>query len=255
MGKPVTPEEVENYRAAHERMRAAKERLEGSYGSSKSTSPLESGVMGMSWTQFFAAVRKPGKEHLQNRIDLLEASRVAFDSHDSFAAMDADTRSMIAGLPNGLTTNQGYFGSMKGDGYFFTAVRNSPDGISAALDCIPLHGPIAREHYESFVELFTPAVEGERERPGVASRLLALKRPDVFVCISSRNKAGLAADFGIPKSRIDFDRYWTGIVGRIGDARWWSHPKPTGGREMSVWQGRAAMLDAIFYEHKQTLGV
>jgi HKD family nuclease len=248
IGKKATAEDAEIYRASHERMRTARERLSGRYGSTASTSPLDSAVMRMSWGQYLSAVREPGKEDLTNRITLLNAVRAAFSDGLKFADMDVDTRAMIAGLPNELTKNQGYFGSMKGDGYFHTAVKKAPDGISAAMDRIPLTGPVTRDHYDQFVELLDPAIEGERKRPGIASRLLAMKRPDLFVCISRRNKAGLAADFGIPASRIDYDLYWTGITGRIWDARWWSQKAPAGGRELAVWRGRAAMLDAIFYQ-------
>lgn len=249
MGSKATPDQVETYRAAYERMKAGRERLSGDYGSDRSTSPLESEVMRMSWSRYVDAVCEPGTNYLADRIELLDEIRQAFRQTPRFADMDVDTRAMIAGLPNGRTRNQGYFGSMKGDGYFHTAVKNGPDGISAALDRIPSDGPVTRDDYQAFVELFAPAVQGERERPGVASRLLAMKRPDTFVCISKRNKAALAADFDIPASRIDFDLYWNGVVGRIRDARWWTHRRPAGGTELAIWEGRAAMLDAIFYDH------
>lgn len=249
MGRKASPEEVETYRAAYDRMKARREQMSGDYGSAYSTSPLESSVMGMSWSRYVDAVREPGTDYLADRIERLDAVRQAFNKTPRYADMDVDTRAMIAGLPNAKTKKQGYFGSMKGDGYFHTAVKKTPDGVSAALDRIPLEGPITRDNYKSFVELFAPAVQGDRERPGVASRLLAMKRPDTFVCISKRNKAALADDFGIPASRIDFDLYWNGIVGRIRDARWWSHRRPAGGTDLAIWEGRAAMLDAIFYDH------
>ncbi|MBY9061338.1 phospholipase D family protein [Sphingomonas yunnanensis] len=248
MGRKVRQEDIDVYRAAHERMRSSRERLDGTYGSARSTSPLESEVMRMSWKQYVARVRDAGDDHLRNRIALLRDIRTQFARATSFAEMDVDVRAMIAGLPNGRTDNQGYFGSMRGDGYFHNAVKSSPGGISAALDCIPLEGPVTRQHYDSFVGVFAPAVAGERQRPGVASRLLAMKRPDLFVCISKRNRTALARDFSIAASRIDFDLYWSAIAERIRDARWWSQPRPAAGRELDIWLGRSAMLDAIFYE-------
>lgn len=250
MGRKVRLEDAEVYRAAHERMRLTRQRLDGTYGSARSTSPLESEVMRMSWTKYVAKIREAGDDHLRNRIALLNDVRTHFERTPRFEDMDVDVRAMIAGLPNRRTENQGYFGSMRGDGYFHSAVRETPTGISAALDCIPLEGPVARQHYERFVELFAPAVAGERQRPGVASRLLAMKRPDLFVCISKRNRTALAKDFSIAASRIDFDLYWSAVAERIRDARWWSQPQPNSGRELDIWHGRAAMLDAVFYEQK-----
>ncbi len=248
-GKKAKPEDAEAYRDAHERMKKLRDRLSGNYGSTKSTSPFQSEVMSKSWKQFYAAVREPGEGYLQDRIQLLADAREAFRTHASFGEMDVDTRAMIAGLPNGRTANQGYFGSMKGDGVFHGAIKGDTPGISAALDRIPLDGPVGREHYDAFVGEFEQALPDGRRRPGVASRLLAMKRPDTFVCLSKRNRAGLADDFGIPASGIDFDVYWDSVVGRIRDSRWWSASTPGGGDELATWQGRAAMLDAIFYDH------
>lgn len=248
-GKKARPEDAEAYRESYERMKKVRDRLSGGYGALKSTSPLQSEVMSKSWRQFYAAVREPGEGYLQDRIQLLADARDAFRTHENFAAMDVDTRAMIAGLPNARTDKQGYFGSMKGDGVFHGAIKGDAPGISVALDRIPLDGPVAREHYDAFVGEFEQALPDGRRRPGVASRLLAMKRPDTFVCLSKRNRAGLAEDFGISAGGIDFDVYWDGVVGRIRDSRWWSAAAPSGGNELATWQGRAAMLDAIFYEH------
>jgi hypothetical protein len=250
-GKKATREVADAYRETYDRMKKLRDRLSGDYGSSKSTSPLESDVMRMSWKDFQAAVRAPGEDFLQDRIDLLADAREAFRSNPDFRSMDVDTRAMIAGLPNGRTHKQSYFGSMKGDGVFHGAVKRDTPGISTALDRIPLDGPVVREHYDAFVAAFETALPDGRQRPGVASRLLAMKRPDVFVCLSKRNRTALAQDFGISANGIDFETYWDGVVGRIRDSRWWTTTRPNGGKELSLRQGRAAMLDAIFYSHDE----
>ena len=240
-------EDVDVYRTAYELMRRSRQRLDGTYGSARSTSPLESEMMRMSWTQYVARIRDAGDDHLRNWIELLKDIRTQFERTPRFEDLHVDVRAMIAGLPNGRTKNQGYFGSMRGDGYFHSAVKTAPTGISAALDCIPLNGPVTRQYYDRFVELFAPAVAGERQRPSVASRLLAMKRPDLFVCISKRNRTALAADFSIAASRIDFDMYWSAIAERIRDARWWSQLRPATGQKLDIWLGRADTLDAVFY--------
>lgn len=250
-GMKASADDAAAYRETFDRMKSARDRLSGSYGSTQATSPLQSEVMRMSWKDFVVAVREPGADYLQVRVDLLAAARDAFRSHDDFASMDVDTRAMIAGLPNGLTDKQGYFGSMKGDGVFHGAIKGDVSGISSALDHIPLDGPIARDHYDAFVREFETALPDGRKRPGVASRLLAMKRPDIFVCLSKRNRTALSTDFGIAASSIDFETYWTSVIGRIADSRWWSSGPPRGKSDLAVWQGRAAMLDAIFYDYSK----
>ena len=78
-----------------------------------------------------------------------------------------------------------------------------------------------------------------------------MKRPDQFVCLSSKNKRGLCKDFGITQSKIDYDFYWEEFIERIRDAPWWKSDEPEEKSERGVWLGRAAMLDAIFYEGKE----
>jgi hypothetical protein len=59
----------------------------------------------------------------------------------------------------------------------------------------------------------------------------------------------LAKDVGIVKAGLDYERYWEEIVLRLMESPWWQAPEPTNATEKAVWQARAAMLDAIFYEH------
>lgn len=137
---------------------------------------------------------------------------------------------------------------MRGAGCYHQAVNNNNPHLSKALDQIPLNGPVLRDHYNSYISEFVRAFPNGRHGIATASRLLALKRPDYFVCFDSQNKKKLCMDFGIKKqSQMNYERYWDEIIERIMDSAWWLEPRPTnilGGR---VWDGRAAMLDAIFY--------
>jgi hypothetical protein len=45
--------------------------------------------------------------------------------------------------------------------------------------------------------------------------------------------------------------YWEEFVERIRDAPWWNSDEPKEKSEKGVWLGRAAMLDAIFYEGRE----
>lgn len=74
-----------------------------------------------------------------------------------------------------------------------------------------------------------------------------MKRPDYFVCLDSQNRSELCKDFGIP-ANVTFETYWGNIIARIIDSVWWSSPRPSDPTEEQAWNGRAAMIDAIFYE-------
>jgi hypothetical protein len=135
---------------------------------------------------------------------------------------------------------------MKGAGIYKNRIAENDINISRALDEIPLSGQITKIHYQRFLESYKKTFDGNYL--GTATRLLAMKRPDVFVCLDSKNKSALCKDFEIVQSGLDYDRYWDEIIERIYDSQWWINPKPKDKREKSVSDSRAAFLDSIYYE-------
>jgi len=81
--------------------------------------------------------------------------------------------------------------------------------------------------------------------------LLALKRPDTFVCFDAMNRLKLCTAFAIPQARMDYDRYWDDIVERIQDSEWWLHPDPSTKLEKRISGGRVALLDSLYYHHDE----
>ena len=143
---------------------------------------------------------------------------------------------------------------MKGAGVFKNLVNETPARLSGALDEIPLEGPVQRDHYEAFISRYKaafPKKNGQPIRHGLATatRLLAMKRPDYFVCLDKANKVGLSQAFGITIKHQDYDAYWDSIIERISESKWWNSRRPGTKLARQVWDGRAAFLDAIFYEH------
>lgn len=84
----------------------------------------------------------------------------------------------------------------------------------------------------------------------MASRLLAMKRPDVFVCLDSKNETKLQDSFRIAKrvKHKDYEKYWDSIIVPIMSSPWWTSSPPPSGVEREVWQARAAFLDCLYYE-------
>jgi len=88
----------------------------------------------------------------------------------------------------------GWFGSMIGAGEFKKRLNNSPANVDAALN----HCPIARSRqFKAF------SIRYELERAGVAtaSRLLAMKRPDLFICIDSKSRSASQRPSACPRLR------------------------------------------------------
>ncbi|MGO8753380.1 MAG: hypothetical protein ACLQNE_46180 [Thermoguttaceae bacterium] len=137
-----------------------------------------------------------------------------------------------------------WFGSMKGAGFFKEAVNGNSPAISAALDEIPLAGEVTQEHFDHYLKQFRNAFQ--KSGIATATRLLAMKRPDYFVCLDSKNRDKLCKEFEIPKN-VDLDDYWEKIVERLTDSNWWNSPEPRNELQKRIWRCRAAFLDVRFY--------
>lgn len=246
--KKLKMADVAAYREVWDRKQLDLRRVSGQYGDKSPTKvPTESDVMSMPWTRYLAAVKGDQTHGFEERCALLGKVQAAFAKYPHFSSMPLPTRKTIAGLPNKEDDRWGWFGSMKGAGYYHQAINNNDAQISRALDAIPLGGQVTRSQYDEYICEFVRAFASGRHGLAIATRLLAMKRPDQFVCLDSRNKQGLCKDFGIAQIGMDYDRYWEEIVERILDAPWWNVRRPSGAAG-AVWNGRAAMLDAIFYE-------
>ena len=135
---------------------------------------------------------------------------------------------------------------MNGSGRFYNRINENDINISNALDQIPLKGQITKTHYDDYIKNFKKTFSGNFI--GTSSRLLAMKRPDTFVCVDSKNRVKLCKKFGITQSGMDYERYWTDIIERIFDSDWWLNPKPLRKREELIRESRAAFRDSLYYE-------
>jgi hypothetical protein len=123
---------------------------------------------------------------------------------------------------------------------------------SEVADYIPFKGVVNRDHYDAFVEEFKKALDPELYATGGignGSRLLAMKRPDQFVCLNEPNRKGIADRFNIPLN-TGLNNYWERIVQRIRGTDWWQALEPANALEKRIWGSRAALLDAIYYDPK-----
>jgi HKD family nuclease len=217
----------------------------------KATAPKDD-LIEMGWAEFARKVRS--EKHFQMRLAVLAQARILFDKAQSFSKLTGIERKAIAGTlgrkeegPKSL--DWGLFGSMFGFGVLKKKVNENATKISAALDCIPPAGAVTQANYKQFVKLYAQVFVGEKRAGSIssASRLLAMKRPDYFVCIDKANKKGLSAHFGLAASAIKLENYWTDLIEPIQLSPWWRTPRPAGNDD-KIWDGRAAFLDALFYK-------
>ncbi len=254
LGVAITSDALEHYKRLWFARHAKLEKLRNLPKDQGSKVANQSPLLDMEWPKFAAKVR--ADIHFPRRIALLRAARQKFASHVRFADMDDLDRKKLAGtLVEGELdrmsdgTDWGLFGAMSGAGRFKSLVLRNSKLLSKALDCIPATGEVEQRDYDAFVDAYSRAfAPGKGSGIATATRLVAMKRPDVFVCLDQWNRTGLCRDLGVAPTTLGLGEYWDAIVVPVHDARWWTHPAPPSGTKRDIWEGRVALLDALYYE-------
>jgi hypothetical protein len=137
---------------------------------------------------------------------------------------------------------------MGGAGVFAGRIGSQDRDLASAMDSIPRHGLVSRSQFDRFRENFARAFDGEKRvgRVATASRLLAMKRPDSFVCVNKGNKVGIAKALAFAPTTLSLNNYWERIVEPLRASLWYNETEPSS-RDRELWEYRAAMLDAIYY--------
>ncbi len=248
-----------DYRALWERHKPKRDAIANHFGNKPGRKPLhESPVGTMAWRKFYRRVVVDERQCAE-RLRVLEITTDLFRGCEKtgkgFNTLSEIERKAIAGTL-GLQESEkhykvdiGYFGNMRAKGTFKHEVMAGNIHLARAVDAIPASGEVRSEHYRDFVKQFEQVPkQTSKEIPlATGTRLLAMKRPDLFVCFNTANKANLCKDFGITVTKMTFERYWDEIIARIVNSVWWNSAPPANEQEHKVWRGRSAFLDALYY--------
>jgi hypothetical protein len=250
--------ELMGYYKTWENQQSAIKSLSGTFSSrSRKPKPIHlAKVITRTWEEYVEKVKQDATHGLEKRFELIDFAQDCFKKKSHFKDLSVWECKTIAGLPtdskykpeNAQDIEWGYFGSMKGRGDFHHEIIEQNIHLSNALDEIPLNSQITHQHYKRFIKEFEKVFTGNYV--GTASRLLSMKRPDVFICFDSKNRSELCKDFEIVQSGMDYDRYWKDIIERIFRSEWWLNPKPKNETERRISDARVAFLDSIYYEEK-----
>lgn len=210
----------------------------------------------MSWEKFIKRVRRDKYHGFDRRIDLVREVQKMFARKGSFADLSVAEWKAVAGLLGEAEARSaeldgfewGWFGSMNRAIEFAKAVRRQAPSIAQAVDLIPRRGDVTRAQFDQYVRTFKGALPiSKASNPiGTATRLLAMKRPDFFVCVDAGNKPGLSKALDFRRTMLTIDSYWDWVIEPIRQAPWYNAPRPSG-PDVEIWEARAAMLDAIYY--------
>lgn len=253
-GEAVTPAWAAAYRESYKRA-SRMPKLPRDPVPTRTSLPTGS-VVSMEWPEFVRQVRKPRDHDIDNSLALLAIARRWFAETSSFADFSAPQRKAVAGIlgeyqktDDDLNRDWGWFGSMKGAGDFANRIDENDRFLAQAVDSIPRTGDVTAHQFERFCTLFSKAFAGSTRTGGVptASRLLALKRPDTFLCVCQPNIIATSNALGFARSTLNLDNYWERVVEPLRLAPWYNGDKPDGA-DGDIWEARAALLDVLFYQ-------
>jgi len=211
----------------------------------------------MSWKDLVKSARQDRHHDLKKRMLLMREIQQMFARTASLRDLSVAEWKGIAGILRDREAGEadldgfdwGWFGSMGAAGTFAQLIAQKDTALADALDAIPKRGTVTETKFDAYVAVFTAAFSGASRtaRLAPATRLLAMKRPDVFVCVNGGNTAGLAQALSFAPTTIKLDNYWERVIEPIQQAPWYNAPRPIG-RDGELWDARVAMLDAIYYE-------
>ena len=153
--------------------------------------------------------------------------------------MPPDTRKLVTGWGGGTT---GYLGNMRGAGYFKQITQTSPEALDEWLDEIPLAGSVNDLAVAQYLDGITQ-IHGVAF--ATATRLLVVKRPDLFISLNNASRERISEVFGgAPTNTAAYLR----LLHRIWQMPWFQARRPADIHGQRLWDARVALLDAVMYE-------
>ncbi|MFY8275326.1 hypothetical protein AAEU32_14475 [Pseudoalteromonas sp. SSDWG2] len=151
--------------------------------------------------------------------------------------------------PSVYTFDAELFASTKGAKAFHQQLDDQAHALDTALAHIPLEGEVSIEHYQAFVMAYLHVFVGSEDKPTLApaTRLLAMRRPDVFTPITSAKTDALCSALNIAKlTNRDFERYWQDVVQTISRLPWYTMAHAESELEQQLVHIKA-LLPCLFY--------
>jgi HKD family nuclease len=225
-------------------------------GDAKGWNRVNSPLATMSWEDFVTGARADLHHDFKKRMKLLRLIQQMFSKTPSLNDLTATEWKGIAGVLGQVEADEaglgaldwGWFGSMRAAGTFAEHIGARDANLARALDSVPKRGDVTEDQFNTYVEIFSSGFVGAERmaRLAPATRLLAMKRPDWFVCVNNGNRKGLAEALSFARTTLSLENYWERVIEPIQQAPWFNEPRPKG-KDMELWDARVAMLDAIYY--------
>lgn len=203
-------------------------------------------ILNMTWDEYYKYMLE-NAQGLDERLDLLDKAEQIFTQ--PLEQISDSCLLHIAGVKNRDEDDiyWEYFGTMRRTGL------SDPKIIRQIFNEMDKYFNYPQIKKDEFIKFANRVDKIERISLTSMSRLLAMRYPDKFYCITSANEPELLKKFKISKSiREDssqkkYERYWNEIIEPIQNSSWYDSKPTQEEQELKVWKARVILLDALFY--------
>lgn len=193
----------------------------------------------LSWNDYEQFVKSRYTNNISwydERIKVIDKAQEYFDL--GLENIDKEDFKAILGLKNHHKNLNWYnFGHMRQT----MNIDDLYNCIKELIKIIDKKGPISQEKYYNFMQ---EIMKVKGVGISIATRFLALRRPDKFFCVTGQNIHRFEKDFKYIHK--DIDSYWKMTTKDFPKCKWYSDEKAEKDNS-KLWQTRVAMLDTILY--------
>ena len=111
--------------------------------------------------------------------------------------------------------------------------------------------PVIKASDKKFPDVAVTALEEITRIPrfghGVATRLLALARPDKLVSVNQGSQNGLAETFKLARTTIGNPRNYCRLLEKLYELPWYDDRPGRSKMEQKLWYMRTALIDSFVY--------
>ena len=212
--------------------------------------------LNISWELYLQAINQlPANYKIAPSLKLLNlADGLMNQLNSGVLESTPQERNLLGGISDNKTVKEyqldtELLGGMSSFAAFKKILKNDPAGVQKLLKIIPANGRIDGWHYMQFTDGYRQLFEtnGTKQAPLFpATRLLAMKRPDQFVCISPDTDLGFYQAFATkPLKKQDFTRYWDDIILTIQKTAWFKQDLPMDPSQLAIYRARVCLLERI----------
>lgn len=237
----MTDTDYENYCRSYNYQKSHRKSLETVIKIKKSIF-ADAALSLLTWDEYAAGLYM--KDTIGTRLMILREAHKLFEKYPKFYTMPVDDRKRIAGTIGRVKDPDWEFFGTSGNGVYRHLIIKDGESIADALDKIPLTGKVTKKMFNDYCSPFYDIWD---DPTASATRLLSMKRPDLFLCFNDKNRRLFSKRTHIPASELTLRNYWDIINEGIVQSVWYKEAQnATYGTDLVPF--KVALLDTLFYE-------